>query len=325
MSLSFKYGFGYIPRFSTVSLTTSIETPYISIKVYPLFYKKIIVEWSIPSGWGNCTFNVYKSDVEEGSWVKISPTPLSGTNFLEDILTQDYSKFHKSYYKVEVRMPAPDNRYIISPISTWTNTRSNLMEIRAREVTRRETILLDKFTGIDTLLFRRKYFGQRCPNCYNKDIEKVTNDHCLTCFGTSFTGGYFPGILTKWCYEISPNNTSLTYLGKLETNQTSGWTISYPQVMTLDMILRIPDYKLFRIETVNQTELQTVQVRQVVQLIELNKDSIEMNLIKNIVPDKYFLQGLTGIKLKTQVVPIGDPNRGLTAGLGGNTITGYSI
>jgi hypothetical protein len=174
------------------------------------------------------------------------------------------------------------------------------MGIRAAEITRRETILLDKFVGVDSLIFRKKYFGQRCPNCYNEDIEKVTKDHCLTCLGTSFIGGYFPGMLTKMCYEISPNNTQLTYLGKLETNQTSAWTISSPALMTHDLILRIPDYSLFRIESINQTELQTVQVRQVVQITELSKNSVEMNLINSVVPSTYTLPGLTSNTSATQ-------------------------
>jgi hypothetical protein len=325
MSLSHKYEFGYIPSYDATPLTTSVETSYITVKVYPLFYKKIVIEWSVPSMWGNCTFNVYRTDVDDGPWIKINTTPLSSTNFLEDIQTQDFSKFHKSYYRVEARLPAPDNRYIKSPITTWENTRTNLMEIRAREITRRETILLDKFTGIDTLIFRRKYFGERCPRCWNPDIEKVMQDHCPTCLGTSFVGGYFPGILSKVCYEISPNNTALTYLGKMETNATSGWTISYPQVMTLDLILRIPDYRLFRIEAVNSTELQTVQVRQLFQLIELNKNSVEMNLINNVVPDKYTLPGLYGTTSNT-LLATGTSSVG--ANVGGNTTvstTGYII
>lgn len=300
MSIAFTYGFGYIPSFSETSLVTSVETSYISVKIYPLFYKKVIVEWSIPPSWGSCTFNVYKGDTEQGEFDKVNLTPLSSTNFFADTTTQDFSKFHRSYYVVEVILPQPDGRSIKSPIATWQNIRTNLMGIRAVEITRRETILLDKFVGVDTLIFRKKYFGERCPNCYNKDIEKVTKDHCLTCLGTSFLGGYFPGMATKMCYEISPNNTQLTYLGKLETNQTSAWTISSPVLMTHDLILRVPDYKLFRIESINQTELQTVQVRQVVQITELGKNSVEMNLINSGVPSTYTLPGLTGNTIATQ-------------------------
>jgi len=294
MSLSFNYGFGYIPRYSSAVLSTTVETSYIQVKVYPLFNRKVIVEWSIPSTWGNCSFNVYKSQTDDGEWDKVNPAPLVGTNFLEDVTTQDFSKFHRSKYIVEVQLPAPDGRFIKSPITTWENVRSNLMQIRAAEITRRESILLDKFTGVDTLIFRRKYFGQRCPQCWNTDTEKVTQDHCPTCLGTSFLGGYFPGVASKVCYEISPNNTQLTYVGKMETNNTSAWTISYPEVMTLDLLIRVPDFKIFRIQAVNATELQTVQVRQIMQLIELGKNSVEMLLLNNLVPNSFVNPKLLG-------------------------------
>lgn len=300
MSISFTFGFGYIPGFLPSLLTTTTETSYITVKVYPLFYKKIIVEWGIPSSWGDCSFNVYKGDTEVGPWNKVNITPLTNTNFFEDTTTQDFSKFHRSFYIVEARLPAPDNRYIKSPISTWENKRSNLMEIRAREITRRETILLDKFNGTDTLVFRKKYFGTRCPNCYNPEIEKITKDHCTTCFGTSFIDGYFPGMLTKVCYEISPNNTQLTYLGKLESNQTAAWTISFPEVHTHDLILRVSDSRLFRVESTNPTELQTVHVRQIMQIVELGKHSVEMNLLKNITPERYVLPLLGGTNVNLQ-------------------------
>jgi hypothetical protein len=298
MSLSFNYEFGYIPHFDLVPLRTSTETNYIKIKVYPLFYRKIIIEWSIPATWGNCVFNVYSSDLADGEWTLVNPTPLSGTNFLEDTTIEDSSKFRKTYYKVEVQLPAPDGRRIISPVATWEKVRTNLIQIRAAEITRRETILLDKFTGVDTIIFRRKYFGERCPRCYNKDIEKVMQDHCPTCLGTSFLGGYFPGISTKLCYEISPNNIQLNYAGKQETNSTSAWTISHPDITPLDIIVRVPDFKVFRVGEINATELQTVQVRQVLQLVELSKNNIEMNLLNNLVNPSHYLPVLTGNKIR---------------------------
>lgn len=299
LSLSVAFPFNYT---RTVGTTASVVTPNISVKVYPLFYNTVIVEWSIPSTWGNCSFNVYRADTEVGALTKITDTPLVNTNFLSDVLTQDFSIFHKSWYVVEVQLPSPDNRFIKSEMYSWENVRGNLMQIRANEITRRERILLNKFVGIDSLIFRRKYFGPRCPDCYNASIEKVTKDHCTSCLGTSFLGGYFPGISTKICYEISPNSTENTYVGKLETNRTSAWTISSPSVMSQDLVLRLPDFRLFKVEGVNSTELQTVSLRQSMQIVEKDKTSIEMNLINQILPSRYLTANTTATDtLNTQV------------------------
>ena len=298
-SLSFSVNPGYMPWFNPSLLTTTTTTGHIHVKVYPLFYNKVIVEWRIPARLGVCTFNVYKSPSDAGPWSKINDVPLSNTNFLADTTTEDFSIFKKSYYTVEVRLPSPDGRYIKSCSTTWENRRGTLQELRAREVTRREKILLNKFVGIDSLVFRRKYFGERCPQCWNPVIEKVTQDHCPTCYGTSFLGGYFPGVPTKICYDPSPNSTQLAYLGKLEINQLSAWTIEYPSVDSLDLIVRIPDFKTFRVSSINQTELQTVKIRQIMALTELSKGSVECTLIDQIMDSKYINPNLLGSTTKT--------------------------
>lgn len=301
MALPFSFAFGRINSFPTLLPTVSVETSYISVKVYPLFYNKTIVEWSIPAMWGACTFNVYKGDTEAGPWVKVNPTPLSNTNFFADFNVEDFSKFHKSDYIVEVRLPVPDGRYIRSAAVSWDNVRSNIMQIRAAEISRRENILLSRFVGVDSLVFRRKYFGERCPECYNAAIEKVTKDHCKECLGTSFKGGYFVGMPTKISYEVSPNNTQMSYMGKLEVNQNSAWTTAFPSIMTHDIILRIPDFKVFRVEAVNQTEIQTVAVRQTMQLVEKDKSSVEMNLINQAIPHGYLQATTIKDNINTQV------------------------
>jgi hypothetical protein len=229
---------------------------------------------------------------------KLNQTPIVNSNFYEVRNTTDFSKFRSSEYIVEVILPKPDGRAIISSPCTWTNTRSTLMQIRVNEIVRRETILLSKFIGVDTLIFRRKYFGDRCINCFNTKIEKVVKDNCKECYGTSFLGGYYPGLLTKVHFEISPNITGMSYQGKVETNNTSAWTVAYPNVDPLDLLIRIPDFKVFRIDSINCTEIQTVQVRQIMNITELNKSSIEMKLLEGIVPSEFTSTKLIGTKSK---------------------------
>ena len=317
-SLSFNYGPGYIASYIAAPLTTTVFSSYVNVTIYPLFYNKVIIEWSIPAQLGACTFNIYKSANDVGPWEKLNLTPLSNTNFIVDTATQDFSKFRKSWYTVEVRLPSPDLRYFASVPTSWESKRTNLMELRAQEITRRETVLLNSFNGIDSYIFRRMYFGQRCPNCWDPNIEKVTQDHCPVCLGTSFTGGYYPGIPTKICYDISPNSTTLTYLGKMETNQTSCWTINTPEVSTLDLILRVPDFKLFRIEGFNSTELQAKPVRQMMNITEMAKSSVEFNLIvtNDVISQRYTTPALSPLNSS---LGIGTMTRG--AGLTGLSST----
>mgnify|MGYP000876470694 CR=1 FL=1 len=275
--LGFTYNFGYYPHFNTFPLSTSTETAYIDVSIYCAFYNKIVLTWNIPARWGACTFNVYRGETELGPWDKLNPTPLSSsTNFFEDITTNDFSMFINGYYVIEVTLPSGNS--IRSASSTWHNKRTTWVELRAREIIRRETWLLNKFTGIESLIFKRKTFGERCPNCWNYDIEKVTLDHCEVCLGTSFDGGYFPGYRPLVQYDPIPNTPQFSYQGKTENNLITAWTVDFPEINAFDLVLRVPDWRLYRVEAIQSTELQTVTVRQVFQLNELDKNSIEFNL-----------------------------------------------
>lgn len=282
--LGFQVGFGYYPSFVHGSLTTQTETEYISARVYSMFYRHQVIEWTVPAKWGACTFEVYTSETGQSEWKKLTTAPITG-NYFKDRSNQNYSEFNHSYYVVECRLP--DGRRIKSPPVTWENKRKNWVEIRAREIQRREMLILTKFVGIKSIIFRRRNFGKRCNTCWNPILEKVTDDHCPSCLGTSFEGGYFTGMETLIQYEPTPNNPQWSYQGKLETNTIPAWTISKPEINAFDIILRVPDWRLYRVEALQTTELQTVPVRQILALVELDKGMVENRLIDKLLPPEY--------------------------------------
>jgi hypothetical protein len=285
MSLDFNVSSNYFPRFSRpVIVPGRTETQYVQVKVYMVFYKQAVIEWSIPSQWGACTFNVYFYHSPTGPIEKINKTPVSD-NYFKDVSNRDISKFRNSHYIVEVRLP--DGRYIVSPPATYQNKRSSWANIRATEIRRRESLLLTNFTGVDSFIFIRKGFGKRCEECWNKDIEKATKDHCQTCLGTGFEGGYFSGYRTLIQYEPTPSAIDYTAQGVIEPNSIPAWTIDYPEINSRDVILRVPDWKMFLVDSVQSTELQAVKVRQIMSLVELSKESIEFKLASQAIPEEY--------------------------------------
>jgi hypothetical protein len=71
----------------------------------------------------------------------------------------------------------------------------------------------------------------------------------------------------------------LTYTGKVEPNSIQGWTINLPELRDLDIIVRLPDFRIYRVDRMVPSELQTITVRQVLTLVELSRDSIEFALL----------------------------------------------
>lgn len=257
---------------------------HIEVKITPLLYKQVVVEWSIPHFWGECLFNVYKSPTEYGPWTKLNPAPIDGY-FLKDILTEQYTKNEQDFYIVECM--ASNGKVFQSKVATWDNKRSDWVQIRAKEIARRENLLLRKFTGIDVVIFRRRTFGKRCPECWDSKIEKVIKDHCTCCLGTSYAGGYFPGYVSKFQFDPTHNNNQLAYQGKVEINVIPAWTTFYPEINVFDVILRLPDMRIYRVDAVQVTELQTARVRQIMNLVELSKFDIEYELARKQLPEEF--------------------------------------
>ena len=276
----------YFPRYSTVIFSGAYKSDSIELKLYMLFYDQAILEWKVPESWGqDFTFNVYKTEHRNGDFKKINITPLeSSVNSFKDIFTKDVSKFRSSFYLLEVVFFTGEK--VCSEAITLENTRTDWVNIRAREITRRESLLLRKFTGVDTIVFRKKTFGKRCPVCWDYTSEKVTKDSCNTCYGTGFEGGYFKGLRTLFQYETTPNPTVLGPQGVVEPSTIMAWTTNKPEIDTLDLVLRVPDWRIYRVEVVQVTELQTVRVRQMFTLTELSKPCIEFDLVTQAIPNE---------------------------------------
>ena len=258
----------------------SPTTAAIKVTLQVIFLKEVIVEWVVPRSW-DCTFNIYYSLNEQGPYTKVNVTQVSG-NYFRDIEAKADSKYRSYFYIVEAVFQTGQKTKSF-PV-TWENKRSSWVELRAKEIQRRESLLLTKFTGVDSYIFKKRIFGQRCNNCWDTELEKVTWDHCPVCLGTSFKGGYFPGFKTKLQYEPTPNQSILSSQGVLEQNTIPAWTIDYPRIDTFDIILRIPDFSMYRVNSIQTTELQTALVRQMLQLTELDKESIEFNLATAAIP-----------------------------------------
>jgi len=247
----------------------------IQLSVQPSFYNGVYLNWSVPVYWGNCSFNIYRSQNDSTPGVRVNDAPLV-TPFYFDQNPSTYSAFNVSYYTLEVFLA--NGAIAKSTPTTWTNQQSKWVSLRAAEIVRRENIFLNKFFGVPSLFFKKKYFGMRCPVCWNAQIEKVMSDHCTTCYGTGFNGGYWPAASINVKYDPVPNASTLGLAGVNEPIQIGAWSVNYPTIQTFDLVYRIPDAKMFRVSSVQSTELQAVRVRQQLALIELTKDSVEYQL-----------------------------------------------
>lgn len=269
--------------------SSGLTSEEIIVTPYPDWFNKIRLEWSVPQAFGNCKFNIYFSPTEDGPFNRLTAEPIQST-FLDDSSTKEYSKLHNGFYQVEALLLGNSgeitNVFKSKPVS-WKAYQRRWVEIRAIEIQRREYFLLSKFAGVKSFLFRKKQYGQRCSTCWDVASEKVTNDYCPTCMGTSFEGGYWPHAELYLQYEVTPNERTRTYFGILEANQVGAWTISMPSLECGDILIRSGDWNAYRIDRVITTELQANVVRQMISLSQLGRKNIE-NSLKNRLPETYW-------------------------------------
>lgn len=254
------------------------DNSLIQVRLWPLWYQEIGMSWEVPGLWEVAYCNVYKSSSEAGPFERINETPIQ-TMFWSDVQTQAFSIFRKDFYQIEVVLT--NGGIIRSRSYTWDNIRSSWVELRAKEITRREKLLLKKFTGVKSIWLSRKTYGRRCPHCWDVNLEKTLDSNCPYCYGVGYEGGYVEGKEVLLQYDPNPDNiTKDPIIGNIESNVISAWTTPYPTITSRDLIIRLADYSVFNVEAVSETALQSVRVRQILQLEEVPKESIETRLIE---------------------------------------------
>lgn len=259
----------------------TIENPNFEIEVMPIWFDRATITWKIPSDWGQCSFNVYKSISDAGPFEKITVSPISGLIF-NDLESRKFSKYHPDFYIVEAILHDQGNALLRSSPVSWERQQRRWVELRSVEIQRRLWLMLRKFMGVETMVFKRKTFGKRCFSCWDPSNYKVTNDRCPECFGTGWSGGYLPQYSTLMQFDSTSNNTEVSVLGRNEPSNITALTIAFPEIDDWDVIYRVKDGRMYRVDRVLNTELLTNKVSQRVHLIELPKNYIEYKLLETV-------------------------------------------
>lgn len=263
------------------ALVAEIENPNFEVTIFPIWFKNVTIGWKIPDDWGNCTFNVYRSKSDSGDFKKLNTTPIDSQTF-EDVEARMWSKYDHDFYIVEAILHDHGGAFLRSKPYSWERQQRRWVELRSIEIQRRFWLMLNKFMGVETYVFKRRSYGNRCDTCWDYKNLKVTNDRCPECLGTGWKGGYLTPYLTRVQYDATPNNKELSHTGRNEPSVIAGVTIAFPSIDDWDLIYRVKDNKMYRVDKVLTTELLTSIVSQRLQLIELPKNYVEFRLSENL-------------------------------------------
>jgi len=120
----------------------------------------------------------------------------------------------------------------------------------AREIIRKETMLLRKKTGTKGWLLKRKQWGDPCPVCLDQVTQQVQNARCPTCYGTGFVGGYYAPVefwvtmnATQRLMRLTPEQ------GVVAENVETVRTLAYPLVDPNDVWVHANTNSRYRVQS----------------------------------------------------------------------------
>lgn len=266
--------------FIEVPEIAGLEMGYFDVRInfFPDWFKEIRMDWEVPSEMQALSpqFRVLVSESEAGPYRETRPIFSPEPFFVVD--TFDSSKYGQEFYVLQVKLS--DGRILKSEPQVVGMKLPRWQFLRWKEISRREWIMLDKFYGIECVIFRKREYGARCSYCWDAKREVITREHCEHCLGTSYEGGYYRGISALVQFNQWAGTKSNTYFGKYEPNQLMAWTLNYPTINPHDIILRLTDFTVFRVEMTQNTTIMTVPQRQIFKITQLSKDLIENKLLQ---------------------------------------------
>lgn len=166
----------------------------VDVHFTPIVERRVLVEWALEpdfvgSAPGPYTFTLYWSEsptASDSDWQAVarvidqpwaydnSPKlPSKGTNFFYKVVLEDGRGI--TYDSQAVSGQSYWERY------DWT---------LAREIIRKETMLMRKRAGVKGWLFKRRTFGDRCE-CASPETGQIFDPFCDSCYGTGYVGGYY--------------------------------------------------------------------------------------------------------------------------------------
>lgn len=150
------------------------------------------IEWQLKSNFSDTGPYVFQIQVgrtglpDADDWENVGATVTNGF-FGLDPSVRLYGKFPWTHYRI--KLVTANNTYYSVPQPALGNL-SKLDWNRAREIIRMETVRLQRGTGKDGYLLKRRLFGEPC-SCIDKQTKEILKPHHLECYGTGIVGGYF--------------------------------------------------------------------------------------------------------------------------------------
>lgn len=259
-----------------------------------LYPSAVFVQWDVSSEQSGTFFvDVARAEGPDGPWEVVATGLRDAYNFLDDRFNQPspdpnsagrenlnlFSLARVIYYQITVTPPSGDADAFVSeatPVEPGLDTRTRLLK---RKILHDQAIGYRRLNGIPLIVLKRRRWGDRCSACYDPVTKESTFEHCLQCFGTTFTGGYWAPTLIRGRREAATVQSQITAHGDSDVKIADFNILDYPLVEYKDIIVDLVRNDRYQVQQVHHTELKSVTVHQKIAASLLGKNSIEYKLL----------------------------------------------
>jgi hypothetical protein len=259
-----------------------------------LYPTAVFLQWNIfPEESGTHLVDVDRAGAPNGPWEPIAQSLANAYQYLDahfnlpppprpnDIREglQFFSLARDVYYRVTVTPPSGSTNAFSSaptPVEPGLDRPNRMLK---RKILYDETIALKRLNGIPIVALKRRHWGTRCRDCYDPSLREGTMEHCRTCFGTTFEGGYWSPVLIRGRRSPAPVQTQMSPEGKSEVKLVNFILLDYPHLEPDDLLVDVRRNDRFIVRAVTATELQTVPVHQTVSASLVERGATEYEVL----------------------------------------------
>ncbi len=244
-----------------------------NVKSFALDY--LDVTWTIANTTDDLTqfrFTVNRSESPEGPYQAVSP-PLQDKYVFRDRTVDLAAKWRVFFYQVVARHVTNLVPETLGPI----NFLGTPPDLEAIEIMRLFELTLKTQIGRVALLFKRRTFGQNCPECFDDIRNRKDNSQCTTCFSSKYRGGFFKPIATYFNFTPSYKTIRLAAFHDIKPSETVVEMSGYPVVGINDIVVEDSNRR-WRVQDVRERSKRRFVYRQICRLMEIPRREVEYKL-----------------------------------------------
>ena len=233
------------------------------LRVFPLTEGGTRVEWALHPQFADATPHSFQLQMgqtgsnDSDDWCDVG-LPVTNAFYALDDSKRVYGKFQWTHYRVVLTTPA--GTYTSKPVPAMGDLDQRFW-LRAKDIVRRESLMLRKESGSPGYLLKRRHTGTVC-DCVDDMTGEPRKHNCELCYGTGFVSGYYDPVecffveldLQKFRNHLDDSRGTVQ-----DGPRVYGRMINDPQVFSYDVwVDKSTDYRWMIHEIVPIVEVQGV-------------------------------------------------------------------